>query len=56
MNKEDAAKELGISVRSLQRLTEKKKISVTYKRGVEALLNSKPSQPIRQSLLMNGAR
>jgi excisionase family DNA binding protein len=33
MNKEDAAKELGISVRSLQRLTEKKKISVTYKRG-----------------------
>jgi excisionase family DNA binding protein len=33
MNKEDAAKELGISVRSLQRLAEKKKISVTYKRG-----------------------
>jgi excisionase family DNA binding protein len=33
MNKEEAAKELGISVRSLQRLTEKKKISVTYKRG-----------------------
>ena len=26
------------------------------KRGVEALLNAKPSQPIRQSLLMNGAR
>jgi hypothetical protein len=26
------------------------------KRGVEALLNSKPSAPIRQSLLMNGAR
>jgi hypothetical protein len=26
------------------------------KRGVDALLNSKPSQPIRQSLLMNGAR
>jgi DNA repair exonuclease SbcCD ATPase subunit len=26
------------------------------KRGVEAILNSKPSQPIRQSLLMNGAR
>jgi hypothetical protein len=26
------------------------------KRGVAALLNSKPSAPIRQSLLMNGAR
>ncbi len=26
------------------------------KRGVEALLNAKPSQPIRQSLLINGAR
>jgi hypothetical protein len=26
------------------------------KRGVEALLNAKPSAPIRQSLLMNGAR
>jgi hypothetical protein len=26
------------------------------KRGVDALLNSKPSAPIRQSLLMNGAR
>jgi excisionase family DNA binding protein len=33
MNKEEAAKELGISVRSLQRLAEKKKISVTLKRG-----------------------
>lgn len=33
MNKDEAAKELGIGVRSLQRLTEKKKISVTYKRG-----------------------
>jgi hypothetical protein len=26
------------------------------KRGVEALMNAKPSPPIRQSLLMNGAR
>jgi SMC interacting uncharacterized protein involved in chromosome segregation len=26
------------------------------KRGVEALLNAKPSAPIRQSLMMNGAR
>jgi hypothetical protein len=26
------------------------------KRGVEALLHAKPPQPIRQSLLMNGAR
>jgi excisionase family DNA binding protein len=33
MNKEDAAKQLGISVRSLQRLVQSEKISVTYKRG-----------------------
>ena len=33
MNKEDAAEMLGISVRSLQRLVQSEKISVTYKRG-----------------------
>jgi excisionase family DNA binding protein len=33
MNKEDAATELGISVRSLQRLVQSEKISVRYKRG-----------------------
>jgi excisionase family DNA binding protein len=33
MNKEDAAVALGISVRSLQRLVQSEKISVTYKRG-----------------------
>jgi excisionase family DNA binding protein len=44
MNKEDAAKQLGISVRSLQRLVQSEKISVTYKRGQsgkqEAIFNS----------------
>jgi excisionase family DNA binding protein len=33
MNKEEARKELGISVRSLQRLVQSEKISVRYKRG-----------------------
>jgi excisionase family DNA binding protein len=33
MNKEEARNELGISVRSLQRLVQSKKISVTYRRG-----------------------
>ena len=33
MNKEQAAESLGISVRSLQRLVQSEKISVTYKRG-----------------------
>jgi excisionase family DNA binding protein len=33
MNKETAAESLGISVRSLQRLVQSGKISVTYKRG-----------------------
>jgi excisionase family DNA binding protein len=43
MNKEQAAQELKISVRSLQRLVQSKKISVIYKRGVsgkqEAIFN-----------------
>jgi excisionase family DNA binding protein len=33
MNKEQAAEALGISVRSLQRLVQSEKLSVTYKRG-----------------------
>jgi excisionase family DNA binding protein len=44
MNKEEAAKELGISVRSLQRIAQAGKISVTYKRGEsgkqEAIFNA----------------
>ncbi len=44
MNKEKAAEELGISVRSLQRLVQSEKISVTYKRGSsgkqEAIFNA----------------
>lgn len=44
MDKETAAKELGISVRSLQRLVQSEKLSVTYKRGEsgkqEAIFNS----------------
>jgi excisionase family DNA binding protein len=33
MNKQEAANELGISVRSLQRIVQSEKISVIYKRG-----------------------
>lgn len=48
MNKEDAAKELGISVRSLQRLVQSERISVTYKRGnsgkQEAIFNTEEIQ------------
>jgi excisionase family DNA binding protein len=44
MNKEDAAKYLEISVRSLQRLVQSEKLSVTYKRGnsgkQEAIFNA----------------
>lgn len=44
MNKETAAEKLGISVRSLQRLVQSEKISVTYKRGnsgkQEAIFNA----------------
>jgi excisionase family DNA binding protein len=43
MNKEEARNELGISVRSLQRLVQSEKISVTYRRGAsgkqEAIFN-----------------
>jgi hypothetical protein len=44
MNKEEASKELKISVRSLQRLVQSEKISVIYKRGdsgkQEAIFNA----------------
>jgi excisionase family DNA binding protein len=44
MNKEQAAEALGISVRSLQRLVQSEKLSVTYKRGEsgkqEAIFNA----------------
>jgi excisionase family DNA binding protein len=44
MNKTEAAEKLGISIRSLQRLVQDKKISVTYKRGEsgkqEAIFNA----------------
>jgi excisionase family DNA binding protein len=44
MNKETAAEALGISIRSLQRLVQSEKISVTYKRGEsgkqEAIFNA----------------
>jgi excisionase family DNA binding protein len=44
MNKEQAAELLGISVRSLQRLVQSEKLSVTYKRGEsgkqEAIFNA----------------
>lgn len=44
MNKETAAEKLGISVRSLQRIAQAGKISVTYKRGKsgrqEAIFNA----------------
>ena len=44
MNKEQAAEALGISVRSLQRLVQSEKVSVTYKRGEsgkqEAIFNA----------------
>jgi excisionase family DNA binding protein len=52
MNKEEAAEELGISVRSLQRLAQSKKISVTYKRGEsgkqEAIFNPEEIEKYKQ--------
>lgn len=52
MNKEDAATSLGISVRSLQRLVQSGKISVTYKRGEsgkqEAIFNSDELENYKQ--------
>jgi excisionase family DNA binding protein len=52
MNKQDAATSLGISVRSLQRLVQSGKISVTYKRGEsgkqEAIFNSDELENYKQ--------
>jgi excisionase family DNA binding protein len=52
MNKEEAAEELGISVRSLQRLVQSEKISVTYKRGnsgkQEAIFNANELEKYKQ--------
>jgi excisionase family DNA binding protein len=52
MNKEAAAEELGISVRSLQRLVQSEKISVTYRRGSsgkqEAIFDSDEIEKYKQ--------
>jgi excisionase family DNA binding protein len=52
MNKEEARIELGISVRSLQRLVQSKKISVRYKRGdsgkQEAIFNTEEIENYKQ--------
>jgi excisionase family DNA binding protein len=52
MNKEEAATELGISVRSLQRIVQSEKISVRYKRGEsgkqEAIFNREEIQNYKQ--------
>jgi excisionase family DNA binding protein len=52
MNKEEAAETLGISVRSLQRLVQSEKISVTYKRGEsgkqEAIFNGDEIETFKQ--------
>lgn len=58
--KDEAGRAFSLACNAHQSVAEElrqRKIDVAErKRGVEALLNSKPSQPIRQSLLMNGAR
>jgi excisionase family DNA binding protein len=52
MNKETAAEALGISIRSLQRLVQSEKISVTYKRGEsgkqEAIFNANEIEIYKQ--------
>jgi excisionase family DNA binding protein len=52
MTKDEAANELGISVRSLQRIVQSKKISVIYKRGEsgkqEAIFNRGEIQNYKQ--------
>ncbi len=52
MNKETAAEALGISIRSLQRLVQAEKISVTYKRGEsgkqEAIFNANEIENFKQ--------
>ncbi len=58
--KEEAGKAFSLACYAHQSVIDElrqRKIDLSErKRGVDALLNSKPSQPIRQSLLMNGAR
>jgi hypothetical protein len=58
--KEEAGKAFSLACYAHQQVVDdlrQRKIDISErKRGVDALLNSKPSQPIRQSLLMNGAR
>ncbi len=58
--KEEAGRAFSLACNAHQSVAEElrqRKIDVAErKRGVEVLLNAKPSAPIRQSLLMNGAR
>jgi hypothetical protein len=58
--KDEAGRAFSVACNAHQSVAEElrqRKIDVAErKRGVEALLNAKPSAPIRQSLLMNGAR
>jgi hypothetical protein len=58
--KDEAGRAFSLACNAHQSVAEElrqRKIDVAErKRGVEALLNAKPSAPIRQSLLMNGAR
>ncbi len=58
--KDEAGRAFSLACNAHQSVAEElrqRKIDVVErKRGVEALLNAKPSAPIRQSLLMNGAR
>jgi hypothetical protein len=58
--KDEAGRAFSLACNAHQSVAEElrqRKIDVAErKRGVEALKNAKPSAPIRQSLLMNGAR
>jgi hypothetical protein len=58
--KEEAGRAFSLACNAHQSVAEElrqRKIDVAErKRGLEAILNAKPSQPIRQSLLMNGGR
>jgi hypothetical protein len=58
--KDEAGRAFSLACNAHQSVAEElrqRKIDVAErKRNLEALLNSKPSAPIRQSLLMNGAR
>jgi hypothetical protein len=58
--KDEAGRAFSVACNAHQSAVEElrqRKIDISErKRGVEALLHAKPSAPIRQSLLMNGAR